>query len=124
MPLKSGLMVSASWMMELVLLTPTSYMANAIVRQLGRGNALENTDNRKVKVTEVLSLKSYTFIDMFPTEISSIDLSYDSTDTIEEFTVTFAFQYYVVGYKPDGLTEHSSAGLIDKWFCTSNTFIS
>ena len=40
---------------------------------------------------------------MFPTEISSIDLSYDSTDTIEEFTVTFAFQYYLVGYQADGL---------------------
>ena len=26
---------------------PTSYMANAIVRQLGRGNKLENTTNRE-----------------------------------------------------------------------------
>lgn len=91
---------------------PSSYMANAQVKQLGRGNALENTDNRAGKGDRSVALKSYTFIDMFPTEISSIDLSYDSTDTIEEFTVTFAFQYYVVGYKADGLTEHSSAGLI------------
>ena len=50
---------------------------------------------------------------MFPTEISTIDLSYDSTDTIEEFTVTFALQYYLVGYQADGVSVHDSANLID-----------
>ena len=77
-------------------------MANAIVRQLGRGNTLENTTNNKGKGNRNVVLKTYTFVDMFPTEISTIDLSYDSTDTIEEFTVTFALQYYLVGYQADG----------------------
>ena len=31
----------------------------------------------------------YKFADIFPTNISAIDLSYDTTDTIEEFTVEF-----------------------------------
>jgi hypothetical protein len=93
---------------------PTSYMANAIVRQLGRGNALENTNNREGKGNKSVVLKTYTFIDMFPTEISTIDLSYDSTDTIEEFTVTFALQYYLVGYQADGVSVHESANLMDQ----------
>jgi hypothetical protein len=33
-------------------------------------------------------------VDIFPTTISSIDLSYDTTDTIEEFTVDFQVQYW------------------------------
>ena len=91
---------------------PTAYMANAIVRQLGRGNALENTTNGKGKGNKNVVLKTYTFVDMFPTEISTIDLSYDSTDTIEEFTVTFALQYYLVGYQADAVTTQSSANLL------------
>jgi hypothetical protein len=37
-------------------------------------------------VNAITPLKTYTFYDIFPTEVSAIDLSYDS-DTIEEFTV-------------------------------------
>lgn len=36
---------------------------------------------------------TYKLIDAFPTDISQIDLSYDSTDAIEEFTVTFQYHY-------------------------------
>mgnify|MGYP003666761237 CR=1 FL=1 len=31
---------------------------------------------------------------MFPTEISSIELGWENNDTIEEFTVTFAYDYW------------------------------
>lgn len=37
---------------------------------------------------------SYYFIDAFPTNVSSIDLSWDNKDTIEEFSVTFSYQYW------------------------------
>ena len=37
------------------------------------------------------------FRDIFPTEVSEIALSYDTTDTIEEFTVTFQVQYWTAG---------------------------
>lgn len=30
----------------------------------------------------------------WPSDISTIDLSYDTTDTIEEFTVTWSFDYF------------------------------
>ncbi len=42
----------------------------------------------------VTPLKSYKFIDIFPVAVSAIDLSYDSSDTIEEFTVEFAVQSF------------------------------
>lgn len=40
-------------------------------------------------------LGSYYFKDAFPTNVSEISLSWDDKDTIEEFTVTFAYQYWV-----------------------------
>jgi len=39
-------------------------------------------------------IKSYTFIDMFPTDISPIDVSWDANDAIEEYAVTFQYQYW------------------------------
>lgn len=39
-------------------------------------------------------IKTYTFKNMFPTDISPIDLDWSSNDTMEEFQVTFAYQYW------------------------------
>ena len=39
-------------------------------------------------------LKTYTFIDMFPIDISPIDVSWDANDAIEEYAVTFQYQYW------------------------------
>jgi hypothetical protein len=36
----------------------------------------------------------YTLFNCWPSEISTIDLSYDSVDTIEEFTVTWSYDYF------------------------------
>ena len=70
---------------------PESYMTNAAVYQLGRGSqaSSQNSDGNTNAV-----LKEYEFIDIFPTTISAIDLSYDSSDAIEEFTVDFNVQSY------------------------------
>jgi hypothetical protein len=68
---------------------PDAYMRNAKVYQLGRGSRASSTDNTG---TENAVLKEYEFIDIFPTSVSPIDLSYDSSDTIEEFTVEFQVQ--------------------------------
>ena len=70
---------------------PSSYMVNAKVFQLGRGStpSSQNSDGTANAV-----LKEYEFVDIFPTTVSAIDLSYDSGDTIEEFTVDFAVQSY------------------------------
>ena len=69
--------------------SPNAYMAAAKVYQLGRGSSPRSTDNSG-NSNSVLA--EYEFVDIFPTEVSAIDLSYDSSDTIEEFTVTFQVQ--------------------------------
>ena len=42
----------------------------------------------------------YRLENCWPLDISTIDLSYDSTDTIEEFTVTWAYDYYTTNFNP------------------------
>lgn len=41
-------------------------------------------------------IREYKFNGIFPTTISSIDLDWNSTDTIEEFSVTFAYDWWDV----------------------------
>ena len=70
---------------------PTSYMVNARVYQLGRGSVASSKDNTGDRNAV---LAEYEFVDIFPTNVSQIDLSYDSSDTIEEFTVEFQVQSF------------------------------
>ena len=70
---------------------PAAYMTNAKVYQLGRGSA---TSSKTSDGEANAVLKEYEFIDIFPTNISAIDLSYDSSDAIEEFTVDFQVQTF------------------------------
>ena len=58
---------------------PVDYMADAVVEQLDKGG----------NVT-----KKYDFRGIFPTNVSEIEVSYDSENTIEEFTVEFQVQYW------------------------------
>lgn len=85
---------------------PTQYMVNAEVFQLGRGYANgrfsdTNDNGTAAGAGSITPLKSYKFYDIFPTNISAIDLSYESTDTIEEFTVEFQVQYWTTGETSD-----------------------
>jgi len=70
---------------------PNAYMVNAKVFQLGRGSAPSSQNNAGDRNAV---LREYEFIDIFPTNVSSIDLSYDSSDTIEEFVVDFQVQSF------------------------------
>jgi hypothetical protein len=72
---------------------PSAYMRNAKVYQLGRGS-VASSKNSSGSANAVL--KEYEFVDIFPTNVSQIDLSYDSSDTIEEFTVEFQVQSYTL----------------------------
>mgnify|MGYP001233901952 FL=1 len=58
---------------------PSNYKSDAYVFQLNR---------------EGETLRTYRFYDVFPTNVSQIELSYDSSDTIEEFTVELQVQYW------------------------------
>jgi hypothetical protein len=40
-------------------------------------------------------LNSYALQNAFPSEISAIDLSYDTVDAVEEFTVTFQYSHFI-----------------------------
>lgn len=74
------------------LVNPADYMGMAKVFQLGRAPVVQQgtaTDSGNAEI-----LAQYQFVDVFPTNVSAIDLSYESTDTIEEFTVEFQVQYY------------------------------
>lgn len=72
---------------------PNAYMSNATVYQLGRGSQASSTNNQG---SDSSILAAYKFVDIFPTAVSNIDLSYDSGDTIEEFTVEFQVQSYEI----------------------------
>ena len=58
---------------------PADYQEDAYVHQLDRDGS---------------TLRTYRFYDVFPTQISQMDLSYETVDTIEEFTVEY--KYYTL----------------------------
>ncbi len=83
---------------------PNSYMGNAVVNQLGRGynvgrNATENSGAGDASGGSggVEPLRTYYFDGIFPTSVGNIDLSYESGDAIEEYSVEFQVQYWIVG---------------------------
>ena len=58
---------------------PAEYQPDAYVHQLDRDGS---------------TLRTYKFHDVFPTNISAIDLSYETVDSVEEFTVEFQVQWW------------------------------
>ena len=73
---------------------PTSYMTDGYVQQLGRGSQVGAASNDG---GESSVLRSYKFFDIFPVTVGEIALSYDTTDQLEEFDVTFRYQYFTIG---------------------------
>ena len=74
------------------LTNPNDYMGQATVYQLGRNAASQQASASSATDSNILA--QYKFVDIFPTTVAAIDLSYDTTDTIEEFTVDFQVQYW------------------------------
>ncbi len=58
---------------------PADYQVDGFIDQLDRNGK---------------TLKSYTYRGLFPTTLQSIPLDYATNNTIEDFTVTFAIQYF------------------------------
>ena len=81
---------------------PADYMVNAYVKQFKRGKSNVGFDTPTGAGLEVA--QTYKFYDIFPTNISQIDLSYDTTDTLEEYTVEFQVQYWTAGTSSGGST--------------------
>ena len=80
---------------------PSAYMTNAKVFQLGRGATTSSTSSAG---SSNAVLKEYEFVDIWPSNVAAIDLSYDSSDAIEDFTVEFQVQSFnaVAGGGPNG----------------------
>lgn len=81
------------------LINPAQYQRDAIVKQFGRSSVSSaNSNVTNPNITQpgdaIPVLKAYKFYGIFPTAVSAIDLSYDSTDTIEEFTVDLQVQWW------------------------------
>ena len=87
---------------------PQSYMCDAIVYQFGRANqrnGIEVIQNKgdlgqsappNSGAYKPPVLRAYKMHDIFPTNVSQIDLSYDTGDTIEEFTVEFQVNWFEI----------------------------
>lgn len=61
--------------------SPSAYKAQAQVTQFSKTGQ---------------AIRTYTFNGIFPTEVSPIDLDWNATDSIEEFTVTFQYDWWEV----------------------------
>lgn len=75
-----------SWMANIAnhrgsegLLTSALYQTTLTVQQLDRNDAI---------------LKQYQFVNAFPTNVAPIQLSFDQTTAIEEFDITFDYDYW------------------------------
>jgi len=55
--------------------------------------------------------RQYRLNDAFPTDVSAIDLSFDSTDTLSEFTVNFQYHYLQAGNANDAFADASDMTL-------------
>jgi len=60
---------------------PQDYKSNAIITQFSKDGS---------------ALRSYVFEGMFPISIEGIEMDWSSTDAIEEFTVTFQYDFWKV----------------------------
>ena len=70
--------------------SPLAYKSTALVTQYGKSGD---------------TLRRYKFNGIFPAEISTIDLDWDSTDQIETFSVTFAYDWFEVDGGNTGIVD-------------------
>jgi hypothetical protein len=58
---------------------PSDYQVDAFIDQLDRAGQV---------------IKSYTFRGIFPMTIAPIEVAYDTNDAVEEFEVTYRYQFF------------------------------
>ena len=77
-------------------ITPASYQREIVVHQLSRGLIGTNpaADIAPSTGSSIPILKSYKLYGCYPSAVDAIPLSYDTTDTIEQFGVTFEVQWW------------------------------
>lgn len=55
-----------------------------------------NSSTSKLTEIDAVPIRTYKFVNMFPTKLSAIPLDWN-TSSIEEFSVTFRYDYWVIG---------------------------
>ena len=86
-----------------------NYFADMFVVQLDRNTGGKTTPSAggtsdSAKGIPHKELRGYRFVDVFPTNISAIDLDFGSNDAIEEFTVEMQVQYWEVSLRGPKIT--------------------
>jgi hypothetical protein len=89
-------------------ITPAAYQKEMLVYQLGRGIANQDANAGALPTTasNMPVLKTYKFFGCWPSDITPMDLSYDSSDTIQEFQVTLQYQWW------DTYEENSTSSML------------
>ena len=76
-----------------------SYRTSALVRHYAKtGIFAGGTTSGDASIPT----RQYTFVNIFPINISNIELNWETTDAIEEFTVEFAYDYWTVDTDVNG----------------------
>jgi hypothetical protein len=73
---------------------PAGYQVDATVAQLSRADFGGFTTKGSSNSNAIKVLRQYTLYGVFPTSVSQIDLSYNSENEIEEFTVDLQVQWW------------------------------
>ena len=95
----------------------------AWIDMISRGNYNSATKSsvknyyRDLTVTQLKgsgnAVRVYKLLDAFPTDVSGVDLSMDSTDTLSEFTVNFQYQYLKAGTQTEVDAEDHQTTVVD-----------
>jgi hypothetical protein len=56
-----------------------------------------------------VEIRSYRIVGAFPTDVSAIDLNWSSTNAVETFTATFAYDYWIPELESGGVNRYGAA---------------
>jgi hypothetical protein len=77
-------------------------MVDALVHQLGRGStSFSDTASTAQNNSSLTPLRTYKMYDIWPSNVSAIDLSYGTNNEIERFTVDFQVNWWEAGSPAD-----------------------
>ena len=71
-----------------------SHVGNLRSRQFIKGDGGYQQDGFVTQFGKDGSIKRYKFVGLFPIDVSPIELDWGANDTIEEYAVTFAYQWW------------------------------
>lgn len=83
----------------------------------GNFRTLDNYKSPEATVTQLnkrgQAIRSYTFVNIWPTDLAPVDLDWGNQNAIEEFICTWSYDYWSVGSNgaPAGLTVNASINL-------------